>query len=197
MSLGTFIKNNLALVAGLAVPVVMVAGFLILSQAGKMFTDPPRHIAYFVGEDRTGATISQGVELRMDANGSIVADVTQYSDNSPAYRRKPLLIAYDAAKGTIKELPLQLPPDLAAGVYAPPEYAAIRLSDKGNVAPDGYEVAYAGGHSGFVVDIFIRNSASGYRIRKGAASYKLPDRMRASPYYWSYDYARFLGWSAQ
>lgn len=192
MPAGAFIKNNLALVAGLAIPVLMVAGFLVLSQAGKLFTDPPRHIAYFVAEDTAAPPVSAGVELRADADGRIAADITPY-DDKPPYRRKPVLLAFDAAKGTIERIAFTLPPD-TTGEYLPPEYASIRLTG-GQVAPDGYEIAYAGGHSGLIVDVFIRNSMRGYRIRKGAASYTLPDRLQTSLYPYNYGYARFLGWS--
>ncbi len=202
MAIGNFIKNNLALVAGLAVPVVLVVGFLISAQVGRLVNDPPRHLAYFVIENRTdGGDTSLNLDVNPD--GRVSARLSAVTTNVNSGYRPPaqqdVLISYDFTTGKIEELPITPPQDQTTGVFLPENLAQLRVN-KSPIAPDGYALSYGAGRHGFVGDVFSYNYGYNYRARKGAAVYRFNDSIptgQAYRYYAPSQSARFLGWSTE
>jgi hypothetical protein len=202
MALGNFIKNNLALVAGLAVPVLLVAGFLVSSQVGRSLTDPPRHIAYFVmdGNSRQQPPDDVSLHLSRGADGRIVARLVPHKPEQNGYAvtaHKDVLLAYDFAHGGLREIPVAIPEGRRDGTFTPTEVADVSLA-AGTVAADGYALDYASRRGGFIIDIFTSQGVNGYRARKGPASYRFQAGNPAADfrYYTPYSNARFLGWTA-
>lgn len=205
MSLGQHIKNNLALTAGIVLPVLMVAGFLLVSRIGVWLNDPPRHIAYFAMENvdyNSGKVDPRTARLEVGKDGAVTMKVTSRKDNGNYDRglHRDILVAYDAAHDTLTETEIKIPDDMTEGSIAVAEVKGPLVN--GGTAPDGYEVTFgSSGRVGFVGDIFAPYSPSEYRLKKNGAVYKLPTKKSYRSGMWSYSYyngynqLRFLGWS--
>ncbi len=204
MAAGNFIKDNLALVAGIAVPVLLVAGFLLTSTVGKMLTPAPAYTAYFVLQNYDyNNKQSASLDLTVGDDGRIVATVRPLKDDKNGYRpnaNTDILITYDAASDTLTEHSITPPANITDGSFTPEAFKDVRLNTQPE-AQDGYSVVYGSrGSRSLAADIFIARGAEGYRIRKGSAVYRLPERGingRSSPYYNSYYNTRFLGWGTE
>lgn len=204
MAAGNFIKDNLALVAGIAVPVLLVVGFLLISTLGKILTPAPAHTAYFVLQEYDHANKeTASIDLKVGADGNIIATVKPLKTDNNGYRPNAnidVLISYDAATDTLTEHRITPPANIIDGSFTPDEFKDLRLSTQPEAA-DGYSVAYGSRSSrSLAADIFIARSGEGYRIRKNGAVYRLPERGingRSSYYYNSYYNMRFLGWGME
>lgn len=204
MAAGNFIKDNLALVAGIAVPVLLVVGFLLTSTLGKMLTAPPAHIAYFVLQEYDHANKeTASIDLKVGEDGKIIATVKPLKADNNGYRPNAsidVLVSYNAATNKLTEHRITPPAGVIDGSFTPDELKDARLTTDPEAA-DGYSVAYGsrGGRS-LAADIFVYRSGEGYRIRKNGAVYRLPERGingRNGYYYTNYYNMRFLGWGAE
>lgn len=204
MAAGHFIKNNLALIAGIAVPILLVVGFLLTSTMGKMITPAPQHTAYFVLQDHeNNDKARQSIDIKVTDDGKIIVTATPVkldSNGYPSNVNTDILVSYDAATNTLREHRFSPPTNLKKGSFTPDAIKDVRLSIEAQAA-DGYSVIYGnrGSHS-IASDIFISRGAEGYRIRKNGAVYRLPDRSvngHSNPYYNSYYNMRFLGWDTE
>lgn len=204
MAAGNFIKDNLALVAGIAVPVLLVVGFLLTSTIGKIITPAPAHTAYFVLQEYDYNNKNKvSIDIKVADDGKIVASVTAIKEDKNGYRPNAstdILITYDAANDKLTEHRLSAPEGMRDGTFTPEAFKDVRLSTQAE-AQDGYSVVYGSrGSRSLAADIFITRGAEGYRIRKNGAVYRLPERGingRSSPYYNSYYNTRFLGWGTE
>ena len=204
MAAGNFIKDNLALVAGIAVPVLLAVGFLLTSTLGKMLTPAPAHTAYFVLQEYDNANKeTASLDLKVDKSGKIVATLKPLKDDKNGYRPNAnidVLITYNAATDTLTEHRITPPAKITNGDFTPDAFKDVRLNTQAEAA-DGYSVAYGSrGSRSIAADIFIARSGEGYRIRKNSAVYRLPERGingNSSYYYNSYYNMRFLGWGTE
>ncbi len=202
MAAGNFIKDNLALVAGIAVPVVLVAGFLLTSVLGRALTPPPAHSAYFVIKNYD-ADHSKGASLSLDiaSDGTLTAKLTPVKGNADYHPNTitDVLLSYDARTGKTTTHDIVVPDGLRNGTFVPAEFKTLRLSAQPE-APDGYRVTHGSyNRAGIIGDIFTYRTPDGYRIRKGAATYRLPQDLPAGTNlraYHSYN-LRFLGWNTE
>lgn len=201
MAAGTFIKDNLALVAGVAVPVVLVVGFLLAGILGKMLTPPPAYTAYFVVQnyDYTN-TRKASTDIKVDDDGKIIVTVTPVKKDENDYRpnaSRDILVSYDPIAGTLDEQRIVTPRNMTKGSFTPDTLKDLRLSPKAQAA-DGYNITYGRrGDYSLVADIFIARRADSYRISKNSAVYRLPDRAVGANVNSRYDSLRFLGWSTE
>jgi hypothetical protein len=197
MGLGKFVKENLVLLAGIALPVVMMAGFLIASSLPQTLGDPPQFDLVFFVDDYNPST---GNNLPVTAklivrNGTLVAQyVPAAGDAAYGYWKK--IYRYEAATRTVREIPFGFPSDLNTLTALREEPVAglenARL-DTRLQAPDGYELAsdeYRG--NGLIGDLFWRNGTGQPRLRNGASS--VPLELASDTQYYTYSNIQFLGW---
>lgn len=200
MAAGNFIKDNLALVAGIAVPVLLVVGFLLTSTLGKLLTAPPAHTAYFIYKDNGyNRNLPASREIKVAEDGSIVATLTpvkQKKDGGHFNAQTDIIVAYNAKNNTLTPINFEVPQGKTKGEFTPAILKDVKLVTEATAA-DGYSVTYGnrGGHS-FVGDIFMARGADGYRIRKNGAVYRLPDPVINGTIYNNRYNLRFLGWGS-
>jgi hypothetical protein len=188
MALKNFIKENFVLVAGLALPVLLVVLFLLFSIVPRSMAAPPQYEVLFA--DRYHGP--QNRNAPYDAHffvkeGILMARVWKTQDTYSRTR----LMAFDGK--TLREIPYDIGnvPDRAE--IALDGFKGMKLDDSA-IAPDGYvfESGRHGSH-GLVTEFF----GAGYhdaapRLTKGAVSYSVPGNEN---YY--YGNIQFIGWIIQ
>ena len=198
MAFKEFVKANLVLVVGLALPIVLMAGFLVASGLPQRLADPPKYSLVFAVTD-----FSQGVSGIPVSVSFVVQDgvlKAQYIKLPPqptgyvnnAWKK---LYLYDAATQKVRELSFGFPPNMDAieGTVVETVDATrpMRL-DTTLQSPDGYELSRDNGsRSGLLNEIFWGGGYSNeYRLRKGSSSIRLPLAAGNVPY----GSVEFVGW---
>ena len=201
MALKNFIKENIVLVMGLILPVLLVATFFIAvvlpksmavpPQYKMLFTTtrydyqnpPPYNVDFFVKDGMLKAHVSKNV--RKDGQNRY--------DN---YNWKKLM-SYDGKDQSVREMPYD--PSKSSNVVDGSEvvfdeFKNIKV-DSSTKAPDGYKFndsRYRSG--GMPMGIFYGGHNSSSRVTKGAVSFKIPNN-RGNRYY-SHN-IQFVGWVLQ
>ena len=192
MAVAKFVKDNLVLVVGLTLPLLLMAGFLAVSVLPDRI-DPPKYDLLFATQDNgSGALIPLTVTL-------VVRDrvlMAQYTKLPPTagFRGWKKLFVYEAASGKVRELPFGVPGDLSAidGTREDTVEATVRMRlDTTLQAPDGYELAFGDRRGGgLLLELFGGSRNYEARLRKGGHSLPLTagtgDR-------WLYG-VEFVGW---
>lgn len=195
MGLGKFARENAVLLGGIALPLVMMAAFLVSSSLPRTLSDPPRYDLVFYTEEYS--SIPAG-DIRMSVNlvvknGMLVAQYVPSAAEAGygGYWKK--IYRYEAATRTVREIPFGYPPD-AMTLTAMREEPVAGLEgarlDTRLQAPDGYELAndeYRG--NGIIGDLFWRSDSGRARLRNGVNS--APLNMAPDTNYYA---VRFLGW---
>ena len=197
MGPGKFVKENLVLLAGIALPVVMMAAFLVASSLPRTLADPPQYdLVFFV--DDYGAANGNNLPLTVNL---VVKDGTLVAQYVPAageavYGYWKKIYRFEAATRTVREIPFGLPSDLNSITTLREEPVAglenVRL-DTRLQAPDGYELSndeYRG--NGLIGELFWRNGSGRPRLRSGASS--VPLELASGTQYYTYGNIQFLGW---
>lgn len=197
MGLGKFARENLVLLAGITLPVVMMVGFLIASSLPQSLANPPQYdLVFFVDDYNSGSGNNLPVTVSFVVkNGTLFAQyVPVIAGNSYGYWKK--IYRFEAATRTIREIPFGLPSNLAMITSFREEPVAglenVRL-DTRLQAPDGYELAtddYRG--NGLIGELFWRSGTGRPRLRNGASS--VPLELAADTQYYTYGNLQFLGW---
>lgn len=179
MALKNFIKENLTLVAAVALPLVLVIGFMLASALPRALTAPPAYTAVFALDNtRYNSPQQQSSELFV-RDGRLFARIIPRpagEQNNYYNARSQRLYTYDAATDTLRPVSYNLP-QVEAQREVELASAGLGRIDTTNRAPDGYVFDNEGYYNGGIVtDVFVggRNGRSA-RIRKGGASYKIPN----------------------
>lgn len=193
MSKQGFFKENIALVAGVALPVLLVLFFVIASVVPRYFVDPPKYDLVFSVREWREDSVSVSFEV---VRGKLRAKLVK-TDAGEGSHSSERLFVFDHETMSTKEITLEIPDDLE---FAPDNTARIPVEglvnatiDTNNIAPDGYsfenEHYY---HNGLMSEFFIGGSGR-YRylpaISKNGATHKIP--RTDNLYYHDFD---FLGW---
>ena len=196
MPVAKFVKDNLVLVVGVTLPVLLMAGFMLASALPGRLADPPKYDLLFWEYDySSGARLPINLQLVVK-DGVLMAQYTPASKQdglaSGVWRK---LFRYEAASGTVRELSLPLPADMASMV-APRE--AVVEAAKGlkvettRQAPDGYELTFGDRRGGgLLLELFGGGRDYGPRLRKGGHSVPIAPSAAQSGYSYSVE---FLGW---
>ena len=197
--MGKWIKENLVLVSGIVLPVLLVAGFFVLNTAPRMLADPPKYDFVLVGyryDYRHPSEYYLSFEVR---NGKLTGRAIPRSEsNAYVNRQHASIYRYDAATNTFEEIVYELPEDLDS-IEEPVSLSLTETSeltlDKRSQSPDGYTFEFRGyrGRGGLLGEIFgmRRRYESNHVLKKGNAHFDLPEPA-ASPYY--QNDLHFMGW---
>lgn len=144
----SLLRDNLALVVGIALPIGVVAVFVLVNAVPRWLTEPPRHDMLLAYDDYASARRRDyGVDIEV-VDGRVRARIVRPDDvdgRVARSRQVPRLFRYDAGAGQVREIDLPLPADAAevenGAALSLPGLADAGISAK-LTAPDGY--AYVG-----------------------------------------------------
>lgn len=194
-----FIKDNFVLIVGLALPVLLMFGFMLAANMPQALSDPPKYdLVFSITEYPSySGTIPIGVKLYVK-DGVLKAQYTKNAPQPSGYSGSNVwkkLYLYDAQTKTVKELPFPYPADMDKidGMREETLEATKGMKlDTTTEAPDGYELttdSYS--HPGLLGDLFGGGSYSSEPVlKKGASRVKLSDSRTS----FSYQNPEFVGW---
>ena len=198
MALKEFVKTNLVLVVGLALPIVLMAGFLVASGLPERIANPPKYNLVFAVTDFSQAVSGIPVSVSFVVQDGVLKaqyirlppQPTGYVSN--AWKK---LYLYDAATQKVQQLSFGFPSNMDAIEGTVVEVVEATRGMRLNTtlqSPDGYELARDNGsRSGLINEIFWGGGYSNeYRLRKGGSSMRLPLASANS----SYGTVEFVGW---
>jgi hypothetical protein len=197
--MGKWIKKNLVLLSGILLPVLLVGGFFVFSNAPRMLADPPKYDFVLVAyryDHQHPSDYYLSFEVR-DGHLSGRA-IPRDEGNANINRQYASIFRYDAAAGSFEEIVYELPDGLE-GIEEPIPLLLTETSDltldKNMQSPDGYTFEFLGyrGRGGLLGEMFgmRRRYESGYVLKKDNAYIDLPKPATGPNYQ---NYLNFLGW---
>lgn len=187
MPLKKFIKENAVLTAGIALPVLLVIGFMLASTLPRALATPPQYKLLV-----TLDSYNSSVDYRTQSTCAPL----QSCDKT---KGKLIEVKIPKVKGAPQEdvQPKKLyiidPITMKQEEVSFAEARQFELTTS-TEAPDGYQFddRQDRNRSGFVTEILVGHSYNdGYRIRKGSAVFKITPLRLDGGYYAPY---KFLGW---
>lgn len=190
-----FIKDNFVLIVGLALPVLLMFGFMLAANVPQVISDPPKYGLVFAITEYPNYSggMPVGVKLYVK-DGVLKAQYTKTPAGSYSNTWKKLYL-YDAAERKVKVLPLPYPPDMDKIESMREETVEATKDmklDTTTQAPDGYELTtdYYG-RSGLLGDIFWGGGSSSEPVlKKGTSRVRLSDSRTS----FNYMSPEFVGW---
>jgi hypothetical protein len=152
-----FVRENVFLVAAIALPLVVVGFFLLATLIPRWLVPPPAH-DLLLRNNRTydGSAIHISVEFQV-RDGRVEATVRPVSTST--YSSLPALWLFDHTTMTIRQVPVDLPDRMSEG-EAPRTIVVQALAGRRvlaqSQAPDGYEVTTrrSSGGAGLIGEVF-------------------------------------------
>lgn len=193
MTLKNVIKDNLVLVIGLTLPVLLIAIFFLATVLPKSLAPPPQYellFSYVRYDYQNPAPVNVDFIVK---DGKVTTRVSRADKKFQNYNVKKLMV-YDPKTEAVREIPYNLPAladdaDFAEAALAETQDFTV---DSSTASPDGYSFEGPNyGHTGLVTDLFgggYRHQA--YRIKKGSVGYKIPATQ--NDYY--FNNLQFIGW---
>jgi hypothetical protein len=194
-----WIRENLVLVSGIVLPILLVGGFFILSRAPTMLADPPEYDFLLVGyryDYQHPSDYYLTFEVR---DGKLTGRAIAKDDSNANYNRQYAgIFRYHSASNAFEEIIFDLPEDLEGIEKSVPllltETDNLKL-DKSRQSPDGYTYEFLGyrGRGGLLGELFgmRRRYESNYVLKKDSAYFNLP-RPVTEPNY--QNDLHFMGW---
>lgn len=195
-----FFKDNFVLVIGLALPVVIMIAFMVMSSLPQTMEDPPKYDLIFSTPEwqyNQNAPVSARLFVK---NGTLMAQYTKNPSAQSSGTQWHKLYRYEAATKTVRELPFGYPDgaDEIEKMREEPVEATKDLTlNTVTTSPDGYVLTNESTSRGGLVNelIFDFDRDRNYmKLRKGMASVKLMTG-DGTPFY--YGNANFIGWVTQ
>lgn len=185
-----FIKENLFIVLGVTLPIILIAFLSIVQTIQKSGIEPPVHkVAYLVTNQLYGITVKSSID-----NKTKKLSVTLQSNNKNKLNNNASLTAYiyhPDMNGTPKAYEFDLPEIEKKGKYTlkmPKDLKNMQFINK-KIAPDGYEYKQSSYRSGnLMTEIFGYNNRNRNDViaRKGF-QIELPEAKR-------WNSTHFIGW---
>ena len=199
----SFFKENFVLLVGLALPVLLIVGFMLASSLPQVLSDPPKYDFVFSTTDYPPNANSIPVSVRLVVKDGVLK--AQYArtgvtpGNYPYNSWKKLYI-YEAKPQKVRQLTFGFPTDMdkIEGTKEETVEATkdMRL-DTTLQSPDGYELSYDGySRSGLLNEVFWGGGrySSEPRLKRGSSSVRLTTGDGRT--YFSYSSVEFVGWAA-
>ena len=192
MPVAKFVKDNLVLVVGLTLPILLMAGFLAVSVLPS--ADPPKYDLLFSSQDYPSTPVPINLRLLV-RDGVLTAQYTKPPGQQSASGGWKKLFVYEAGSGRVRQLTFGFPADMATleGTREEPVPSAAGLKlDTTLQSPDGYELTFGDRRGGgLLLEIFGGGRGYEPRLRKGGRSVPL-----ATPggNAFAYGGVEFVGW---
>lgn len=183
----SFLKDNIAIIAGLALPVVVVVLFLLASWLPRQMVAPPQYDLLLVSQYYAGRRSDVRMDYTVSADGKL--EVRVYKAEASYSKR---LFLFDHETLSLKEILVEAPGDPAAlpnGHLVTVAQFADRTVSTDRKAPDGYEFGFTRRRSSDLFGLFFGGHGRRAVIKKGGAVIKISVE---EPY--SYYPLTFLGW---
>ena len=185
----SWIKENLVLVIGLALPLLLIVLFFVATVIPKMVSTPPQYEVLFSVQD-------YGYQNKPDytfdfkvKNQQLMVKVKK-TDGKDNYYNSKKLMAYDAKNEVMREITIDAGQFTADAEILLEETKNMTI-DTAMVAPDGYLMENQSyGNNGLIGGLFGGGRNNGYRLKKGNVGYKI--NTLQNNYY--YDQLHFIGW---
>src|SRR5690606_31577904 len=100
------------LVVGLALPALLMIGFMIAASLPNVVSDPPEHDLIFAIPDHTSRNLPVALKLTVNQDGALQAQVTPVRQENYGYGTWKKLYLYEARAQKVRELPLPYPADM-------------------------------------------------------------------------------------
>ena len=186
----SWIKENLVLVIGLALPLLLIVLFFVATVIPKMVSTPPQYEVLFSVQ---GYGYQNKPDYTVDfkvKNQQLMVKVKK-TDSKDNYYNSKKLMAYDAKTEVMREIAIDAS-QLSDGAEMLLEETKNMTIDAAMVAPDGYVMENQHyGNNGLIGGIFGGGGRNnGYRLKKGSVGYKI-NNMQNNYYY---DQLHFIGW---
>ena len=194
-----WVTDNLVLVSGILLPVLLIGGFFILNSAPRLLTDPPQYdfvlVAYHYDYQHPSDYLLS-FEVR---DGKLRGKVVPRKENHTNNRQNASVFRYHSTENSFEEIIFDLPDGLEEIDQPIPLLLAgaedLKL-DKRKQSPDGYSFEFLGyrGRGGLLGEMFGmgRRYETGYVLKKGGANFELPKPASNSNYY--QNDLHFMGW---
>jgi hypothetical protein len=194
----SFLRENPTIAFGLALPLLLVVVFLLISGIPALLVDPPQHDVLYSSEYYNN---QEGVQI------SVVDQKVQVSHRGFVQGGQiPRLWRYHSKTGAVQEIAIILPPSLTSSdaisakpddvlTTTPidiPDLAGVAV-DSSSIAPDGYEFRTGSDrYSGNIFGGLFYSSRNRHQatLAKDGRGIRLPN---ADNRYYRQN-ARFIGW---
>ena len=197
-----WIKENLVLVSGILLPIILVGGFFMLSKAPQMLVDPPTHDFLLVGY-RYDYQIQKENDYLFSfevKNGKLTGEISARDDsNVSSYHQIASLYHISSDKQVFKEHRFEIPDDiddLDSPVALNLEVTDHLRLDESAESPDGFQFErnHGRGRGGLLGEIFGMNRRyeSSLILRKDNAVFVLP-QLPDQQYVYNGN-LEFMGW---
>lgn len=187
-----FIKQNLVLVIGLTLPLLLIVLFFVATVIPKAMGTPPQYEMLFT---TTRYDYQNPPDYFLDfavKNQQLVVKVRKNENKDRNYNAK-ILMVYDGKTETVREISIDTAKTAEAAIRAEVVLAETKhmTIDTSSLSPDGYTLdgpAYSGGGMMGMFGGGYRNS--GFRLKKGGVGYQIPNTQQNH----YYNQVQFIGW---
>jgi hypothetical protein len=193
MAVAKFVKDNLVLVVGLTLPLLLMAGFLAVSALPDALSDPPKYDLVFSTPEYPSGSIPVTVRLLVK-NSVLVAQYTKPPGQTGSGVWKKIYV-FEATSRRVRQLAFGFPTDMDAidgtREEAVASAAGLRL-DTTLQSPDGYELTFGDRRGGgLLLELFGGGRRYEPRLRKGSKSVLLAPGVGDA---FDYGNVEFVGW---
>ena len=185
-----FIKENLVLVIGLALPVLLIVLFFVATVIPKAYNTPPQYEMLFSVVNYNNQN-RPDFELSFSVKNQQLMVKPKKIEGKDNYNNTKKLMAYDAKTETLREIAMDVSKFSDGAAMVLEETQAMTI-DAATTSPDGYVLEssnYNG--NGLLGGLFGGGYHNqGYRLKKGSFGYKISNQ-QGNNYY---DQMQFIGW---
>jgi hypothetical protein len=191
MGITKILKGNVALAAGILLPLVIVVLFLLSTWIPKALVDPPQY-DFLYTQDRGYYENAAGwrYQVSLDPQRNLVARAFRAEPNT--YAPSDRLFLFEHEDGNVREIPLPVPESTDVGEEGVQVEVAEfrgRVIDPSRISPDGYSLVEPYTQSRGILGLFYSSRRNPLAISKNGAVF---EGAKGSDVNWYA--AEFIGW---
>ncbi len=197
MSAATFLKRNIVLIAGLLLPIMLMAFFMISAMIPAVVADPPQYNMVFSTQDNYQYSVPLSVNFVVQ-DGVLKAQYTKGTGTGTTINGWKKLYLFDAKTQNVKELALPMPANAQTMTNLQEDAVAATKGmqlDTNLESPDGYSLSYVNytRSNGLFGDLLWGGSGNNQAcLKKGNNCVKLLTNDNRTYFYPGY--VQFIGW---